>query len=419
MEGVASNVGDIPTDTAKTAQTSVATSDSEVPGALEAVAPQEAAEKLSHSLLRGSESVISEVYADEDGAVSVRIGDRPITMDAREAQAMAAYYDGSVDAVDYVTGFHSVYGLAAQGSTLQQIKGGSSFFGAELTQEQLAGAYNAGHNVYEARQAERTELELARKRAEALDPASQSFQPGVNRITDGKLSRKQRAQLCVLDAIGKKYGVEIVVDDGLYYDENGEMINSSDANAMFNRETGRIHINLNAVGEAYLAVGMHELVHYVQEYNAEGYSTLETVVLGALEERGEDVNALIRYQMEQFGYSEQLAREEVVANTLPVVLNDEAYVKKLVSMDRTLAERIRDFIAEFVSFVNETLRALEGEASWKQMRSIREDTEMLSAIGELFDVALEGVPARRGEASTGGERFSIKYDVNNRPFVRG
>ncbi len=239
----------------------------------------------------------------------------------------------------------------------------------------------------------------------------------MNRITDGKLSRKQRAQLRVLDAIGKKYGVEIVVDDGLYYDENGEMINSSDANAMFNRETGRIHINLNAVGEAYLAVGMHELVHYVQEYNAEGYSTLETVVLGALEERGEDVNALIRYQMEQFGYSEQLAREEVVANTLPAILNDEAYVKKLVSMDRTLAERIRDFIADFVNFVNETLRALEGEASWKQMRSIREDTEMLSAIGELFDVALEGVPARRGEASTGGERFSIKYDVNNRPFV--
>lgn len=322
MEGATSNAWDIPTGTAKTAQTSVATNDSEVPGALETVAPQEAAEKLSHSLLRGSESVISEVYADEDGAVSVRIGDRPITMDAREAQAMAAYYDGSVDAVDYVTGFHSVYGLAAQGSTLQQIKGGSSFFGAELTQEQLAGAYNAGHNVYTAQQqaatanaahnaelharadAERTELELARKRAETLDPASQSFQPGVNRITDGKLSRKQRAQLRVLDAIGKKYGVEIVVDDGLYYDENGEMINSSDANAMFNRETGRIHINLNAVGEAYLAVGMHELVHYVQEYNAEGYSTLETVVLGALEERGEDVNALIRYQMEQFGYSE-------------------------------------------------------------------------------------------------------------------
>ena len=254
-----------------------------VPAVLTTVAPQEAAEKLSHSLLRGSESVISEVYADEDGAVSIRIGDRPIAMDAREAQTMAAYYDGSVDAVDYITGFHSVYGLAAQGSTLQQIRDGSSFFGAELTQEQLAGAYNAGHNVYAARQqaaaanaahsaelqaradAERVELSLARKRAEALDPASQSFKLGVNRITDVKLSRKQRAQLRVLDAIGKKYGVEIVVDDGLYYDKDGELINKSGANAMLNRETGRIHINLNAVGEAYLAVGMHELVHYVKE----------------------------------------------------------------------------------------------------------------------------------------------------------
>lgn len=133
-------------------------------------------------------------------------------------------------------------------------------------------------------------------------------------------------------------------------------------------------------------------------------------MLGALEEQGEDVDALVRYQMEQFGYSEQLAREEVVANTLPAILNDEAYVKKLVSMDRTLAERIRDFIADFVSFVNETLRALEGEASWKQVRSIREDTEMLSAIGELFDVALEGVPGAKAHSSAGTKFSGVSSD---------
>ena len=105
--------------------------------------------------------------------------------------------------------------------------------------------------------------------------------------------------------------------------------------------------------------------------------------------------------MDQFGYSEETAREEVVANTIPAILNDESYVKKLVEADRTLAERIRDFLREFIDTIKETLRTLEGEASWKQMQSIRQDTELLSAIADMFDAALGETSSECGKAKEG------------------
>ena len=368
-------------DTRKTDETRVATNDMAYQRTVEPRSASEAASSLRSAIERSTDSVSGlDVYSDEDGSVTVsRNGSVLAEMDAREASAMASSYDSETNAIDYIGGFHAAYQLASEGMTINQITD-ASILASDLTRAQLQAAYDSGRNA-----------SIESKRAAALDPKASGFKAGVNRIDQStNLSRKQRSQIRILDAIGKKYGVEIIVDDGVHYSDNGTMMSRSDANGFYNPSTGRIHINLNAVGEAYLAVGMHELVHHVKNFNESGYNTLESVVLGALEERGENVDALVKYQMEHFGYSESQAREEVVANSIPAILNDESYVRKLVETDRTLAERIRDFLSDFVEFINETLRALEGEASWKQMRSLREDMDMLSTIAELFDTALEG-----------------------------
>lgn len=82
-------------------------------------------------------------------------------------------------------------------------------------------------------------------------------------------------------------------------------------------------------------------------------------------------------------------------------------MKKLVEADRTLAERIRDFLQEFIDTIKETLRTLEGEASWKQMQSIRQDTELLSAIADMFDAALGEMHGNRNDLEA-----DMKYSVN-------
>ena len=357
----------------------------------------EIASKLSSAF---SASPELNVYADENGSINIdRNGKSYAKMDEREARAMASSYDGSVNAIDYASGFHAAYSYAARGIELSQIKD-NSISVRDLTDAQLYAAYAAGRNVYFKENAP-AESTLSARRAAALSPDSTEFQPGVNRIMDTKLSKKQESQIRVLDALGRKYGVEIILDDALYHENGGKQGQHSGDNAFYNPNTKRIHINQNALGEAYLAVGMHELTHYIKDNNTKAYDTLEAFILSALEERGENVRALVDYQMEHNGYSEDVAREEVVANTIPAILNDESYVKKLVEADRTLAERIRDFLREFIDTIKETLHTLEGEASWKQMQSIRQDTELLSAIADMFDAALGETSSERGKAKEG------------------
>ncbi len=363
---------------------------------------QEAAlEGAARELATTLEGATKHRYAVQEGAnggAELQARGKTIRLDAVEATALAEAYEGGMDAVEYALAFHAVYEQARQGKELSQIKG--TGIGRSFSKPDIRAAYSAG--------------QLANQRAAALDPNSE-FKAGVTMLPDAQLSREQEAQLNVLDAICRKYGVSAIVDDALYLDESGKT--RGNVNAAYNGNTNRIHINLNALGDAYLAVGVHELTHYVKANNAAGYSTLEGFVLDALRSMGEDVDALVRYQMDQFGYSEAIAREEVVANTIPAILNDETYVKRLIEADRTLAERIRDFLREFIDTIKETLRTLEGEASWKQMQSIRQDTELLSTIADLFDVALGETQNQRSKTPIHGERFSIKYDVNNRPFV--
>ena len=328
------------------------------------------------------------VQKGANGGADLRAQGKTIHLDAVEATAIAEAYEGGMDAVEYTMAFHTVYEQAKQGKELGQIR--KKGIGRSFAKPDIKAAYSAGR--------------LANQRAAVLDPNSE-FKAGVTMLPDAQLSKEQETQLNVLDALCRKYGVSAIADDALYLDETGNA--RSDVNAAYNGNTNRIHINLNAIGDAYLAVGVHELTHYVRANNAAGYSTLESFVLDALRSEGEDVDALVRYQMDQFGYSEGTAREEVVANTIPAILNDESYVKKLVEADRTLAERIRDFLQEFIDTIKETLRTLEGEASWKQMQSIRQDTELLSAIADMFDAALGETHRNRNDLNA-----DVKYSVN-------
>ena len=353
---------------------------------------QEAAlEGAARELATTLEGATKHRYAVQEGAnggAELQARGKTIHLDGVEATALAEAYEGGMDAVEYALAFHAVYEQARQGKELSQIKG--TGIGRSFSKPDIQAAYSAG--------------QLANQRAAALDPNSE-FKAGVTMLPDAQLSREQEAQLNVLDAICRKYGVSAIVDDALYLDESGKT--RGNVNAAYNGNTNRIHINLNALGDAYLAVGVHELTHYVKANNAAGYSTLEGFVLDALRSMGEDVDALVRYQMDQFGYSEAIAREEVVANTIPAILNDETYVKRLIEADRTLAERIRDFLREFIDTIKETLRTLEGEASWKQMQSIRQDTELLSTIADLFDVALGETHGNRNDLNA-----DVKYSVN-------
>lgn len=94
---------------------------------------------------------------------------------------------------------------------------------------------------------------------------------------------------------------------------------------------------------------------------------------------GQSVDDLVKYQMDTFGYSEDVAREEVVANSAATVLTDEEFVRNLYNNEHSLFEQIRKFFSELA----ETFKQLTQSASWSQDAALT--PENVRAIAEVFD----------------------------------
>ena len=240
-------------------------------------------------------------------------------------------------------------------------------------------------------------------------PAGQGrrrYRAGVNRAdTAGRLDASDRIQLRVLDGLGKKYGVKIVIEDTIRYEDGEGRVYAGTANAYYDRSDGTIHVALDAEGGAYLFFAVHELTHKLRAENANAYAALEAFVLnkleaselygaltqgegGTLEERIASVRAL--YAARGLELSRGEALEELVCDAIPVILTDEQTVRELVRTDRTLAERIRDFFEEFY---NELMRQLAGvvygPGNRAEAAALMNDTETVRDLAELFKTALE------------------------------
>lgn len=240
-------------------------------------------------------------------------------------------------------------------------------------------------------------------------PAGQGrrrYRAGVNRAdTAGRLDAADRMQLRVLDGLGKKYGVKIVIEDTIRYEDGEGRVYAGTANAYYDRSDGTIHVALDAEGGAYLFFAVHELTHKLRAENANAYAALEAFVLnkleaselygaltqgegGTLEERIASVRAL--YAARGLELSRGEALEELVCDAIPVILTDEQTVRELVRTDRTLAERIRDFFEEFY---NELMRQLAGvvygPGNRVEAAALMNDTETVRELAELFQTALE------------------------------
>ena len=102
---------------------------------------------------------------------------------------------------------------------------------------------------------------------------------------------------------------------------------------------------------------------------------------------GQNVDDLVKYQMDTFGYSEDVAREKVVANSAAAVLTDEEFVRNLYNNEHSLFEQIHKFFSELA----ETFKQLAQSTSWSQDAALT--PENVRAIAEVFDRVAAGTAA--------------------------
>jgi len=320
--------------------------------------------------------------------------------DTEGAKAFVQGYDGRASVEEYKRGFDLVHEAGRIGLSYEQATSGNERAKASLSPAAQRAAFAAGQTPVKGANARYSSAALRSAAANIVRASGQK----ATKANIRKAMRSIRTQFKLLDAIGKKYGVKIVVQDSIDAQDQSGNVKKSQFNGMYNPDTRTITIALDSTGEAHMYIGMHELVHYIKDMDGGQYSTLEKLAFEALEKNGQNVETLIQHQQNR-GYSEQRAREEVVANTIPVILSDEVTIKRLVNENRTLARRIGDFLKDFVAEIQNALGRLSQSASFAQLDALKNDTESIQKMADAVFAALESVVD--ADASRGGSDVSF------------
>lgn len=326
------------------------------------------------------------------------------------APQMYANYQNGQDVERYASAYEVAYSYGRAGVknyAVLENSGAASY----LTPEQRKFAYETG-------------LAAARRESDAKSAAAKSseIQAGSVTLEGGKLgnvtlaavnpaglTRKQTASIDVARKVAEATGVNVVFfesqtgEDGKYLGMNGAY------------RDGTIYLDVNAgknnvdTGEtAILKTMSHELTHFIQR-NSGQYEALKEFVANHVLESGDSIERLSRQKLDNDSTGELTmdgAMDEVVADACEMMLRNTEAVQRLANENRSLAEKIRDWIGDFVKKLR---AAFKGDrATHDEARAM---LDRMVELQKLWDDAL--VDAAKAKAANGKTDFDHAGYVTN------
>lgn len=219
---------------------------------------------------------------------------------------------------------------------------------------------------------------------------------------------RQMREIDFIDSVAKAFNIPVVIDESISK-ADGETANGYYAD-------GSIHLALNDIDRAMSVTFMHETAHFVQDLAPEHAKALENFVISELNKKGVNTQEIIdkkiaSYKKQGVDLSRQAAIDEIVAESVPVVLQDEQSVNKLINENRSLAEKIRDFLKDFLANIKNLL-------STSYTKQFEGDIESIRTIYNLLEKGLKEAKNNTLTKSEGvkstGIKFSQKY--NDYPY---
>ena len=262
----------------------------------------------------------------------------------------------------------------------------------------------------------------ARNKADA-----KRLQEGRGTIIKGKglivkdLSPEQYSAYKAAEVFASVLGTDIVIETDIKT-EGGKRING-----YYDTATNTIHINISAnrSGQSIALYTLgHEVTHYIKEWSPEKFRALSDFVM---EHLGKDAPSLIsakadflRKMPDYKDYTvtqlNDLAAEEVVADGMELILTDGRVLDELAKTDKSLWEKVRDWIKNTVAKIRKYYGELNQASKTAQV--LKETMDSLDDIEQLF---YEGVTEAGERTRTAGEvaasegerRYSIDENAEN------
>lgn len=319
------------------------------------------------------------------------------------APQMYANYQNGQDVERYANAYEVAYSYGRAGVknyAVLENSGAASY----LTPEQRKFAYETG-------------LAAARRESAAKNAAAKigEIQAGSVTLEGGKLggvalaavntaglTRKQTASIDVARKVAEATGVNVVFFES-QTDEGGKYLGMNGA-----YRDGTIYLDVNAgknnvdIGEtAILKTMSHELTHFIQQ-NSGQYEALKEFVANHVLESGDSIERLAQQKIDNDSTGEltmDSAMDEVVADACEMMLRNTEAVQRLANENRSLAEKIRDWIGDFVKKLR---AAFKGDrATHDEARAM---LDRMVELQKLWDDALvDAAKTRAAKENTAGD----------------
>ena len=236
----------------------------------------------------------------------------------------------------------------------------------------------------------------------------------VNRKT---VDSRQWASVKAMRAFSRAVGVDVV----FYQSQANERGVYEGANGFY--KDGKLYLDINAGRDttsmtetAILKTAAHELTHFIQANSAQ-YEALKSFVVNKLtHEEGVSFEDLVAdKQRREPGLDYDEAVDEVVADACEMMLKDSKAVEQLAKENRSLAEKIRDWLREWVENLKIALEGLqadrtESRAMMQYAQELQEiwDNALMDAARNNRGAAREAAPAESRQQARIGTSESIK-----------
>lgn len=328
---------------------------------------------------------LDEMDADDvDARMLQSAGD--MTEDAANDMLSAYVEQENVSAEEYAKGYRQAYEAGKRGEALESVR---KLYAEDLTEAQLRSAWAYGR---EARNAEaesvkrKTQLYAGKAgiRAHADAGAAGVSAESITR----ELSEKEGITMKLLDAFGKKYGLQFRVYDTL---DRGA------ANASYIAGTNVVNVALDAQDGALTRAASHETYHYIESFSQEDAKAIRAFVLDKLRNvEGYDLDARIaekKAQYERAGVKDFDAESEIVADSLLDIIGTEENIMDLAKKSPTLLNKIREVVDRIRAFLQEQLDKLTLHN--EEAAALYGDKEYIDRMAGMMNRALENAKENR------------------------
>lgn len=326
------------------------------------------------------------------------------------APQMYANYQNGQDVERYASAYEVAYSYGRAGVknyAVLENSGAASY----LTPEQRKFAYETG-------------LAAARRESAAKNAAAKSGEIHAGSVTleGGKLgnvtlaavntaglTRKQTASIDVARKVAEATGVNVVFFES-QTDEGGKYLGMNGA-----YRDGTIYLDVNAgknnvgIGEtAILKTMSHELTHFIQR-NSGQYEALKEFVANHVLESGDSIERLARQKLDNDSTGELTmdgAMDEVVADACEMMLRNTEAVQRLANENRSLAEKIRDWIGDFVKKLR---AAFKGDrATHDEARAM---LDRMVELQKIWDDALVDAAKTRAAKENTADHGDVQHSI--------